>query len=248
MADLPHLCVHPLIILSLLYCIGIGTISLLDAISTVTMTSSYSSALSEFFNLHTTAKDWTCQEINISVATSLDDDTPRDINLADTLGYRKNVPSSNKRSDRNCYWLLKIFNKNNTTFRQREIHPVIVRACHAAGFIVHGEYVSEHNCIQFECRDSKYHDEEKRKAWRDAQPRRVKDDSIPLVPRKRKPARPIAIKKEKIEDKEDAVDANEDAADEDDIERSSGHHQSTEEEDEGMILQQLECQSQSHAD
>ena len=91
MADLPHLCVHPLIILSLLYCIGIGTISLLDAISTVTMTSSYSSALSEFFNLHTTAKDWTCQEINISVATSLDDDTPRDINLADTLGYRKNV-------------------------------------------------------------------------------------------------------------------------------------------------------------
>ena len=53
------------------------------------MKSSYSSALSEFFNLHTTAKDWTCQEINISVATSLDDDTPRDINLADTLGYRK---------------------------------------------------------------------------------------------------------------------------------------------------------------
>ena len=221
MADLPHLCVHPLIILSLLYCIGIGTISLLDAISTVTMTSSYSSALSEFFNLHTTAKDWTCQEINISVATSLDDDTPRDINLADTLGYRKNVPSSNKRSDRNCYWLLKIFNKNNTTFRQREIHPVIVCACHAAGFIVHGEYESEYNCIQFECRDSKYHDEEKRKAWRDAQPRRVKDDSIPLVPRKRKPARPIAIKKEKIEDKEDAVDANEDAADEDDEERGA---------------------------
>ena len=67
------------------------------------MTTSYSSALDDFFNLHTTAKDWTAQSIIISVATSLDDDTPKDINLSDTIGHRKNVPPMSTRSDKNCY-------------------------------------------------------------------------------------------------------------------------------------------------
>ena len=111
------------------------------------------------------------------MATSLDDDTPHDINLADTIGHRKNVPPAGKRSDENCYWIFKAFNENNQTFRQKKIHPIIVRACHAAGFIVHGEYEHAYKCIQFECRDSKYHDEEKRKAWRDTQPRKVKDEN-----------------------------------------------------------------------
>ena len=112
------------------------------------MTSSYSSALNEFFNLHTTAKDWKCQSLIISVATNLDDDTPRDINLADTIGRRKNVPPTGRRSDENCYWLFKTLNENNETFRQKKIHPIIVRACHAAGFIVHGEYEHSYKCIQ----------------------------------------------------------------------------------------------------
>ena len=163
------------------------------------MTSSYSSALDDFFHLHNTAKDWETQSITISVATSLDDDTPRDINLADTIGKKKNVPKVSKRSDKNCYWLSKSFSQNDDSYRQQVIHPIVVRSCHESGFIVHAEYEKIHKCIQFECRDSKYHDEEKRKTWRDSQPRNVKNSSIAPIPRKRKPARPIAVKKEEID-------------------------------------------------
>lgn len=163
------------------------------------MTSSYSSALDDFFHLHNTAKDWETQSITISVATSLDDDTPRDINLADTIGKKKNVPKPSKRSDKNCYWLSKSFSQNDDSYRQQVIHPIVVRSCHESGFIVHAEYEKIHKCIQFECRDSKYHDEEKRKTWRDSQPRNVKNSSIAPIPRKRKPARPIAVKKEEID-------------------------------------------------
>ena len=179
------------------------------------MTASYSSVLNDFFSLHNTAKDWTTQSITISVATSLDDDTPKDINLADTIGRNKNVPKISNRSDNNCYWLSKSFSQNDDSYRQKVLHPIVVRACHASGFIVHGEYEQQYNCIQFECRDSKYHDEEKRKAWRDSQPRNVKNSSIPPIPRKRKPARPIAVKKEDADDADDADDDDDAAADDD---------------------------------
>jgi len=147
------------------------------------MTSSYSSALSKFFKLHSEAEHWQADEINITVATSLDDDTPQNINIAPTIGKNKNVPRASKRNDKNCYWLQNSFNLNNATFRQKYIHPMFVHACHASGFNIHGEYDPNDKCIQFGCLMRKWHDEVYQKEYRDSQPRNVKNPNEPPIPR-----------------------------------------------------------------
>lgn len=103
------------------------------------MTSSYSSALSDFFQLHSEAEHWQADTINITVAKSLDDDTPQNINISSTIGKNKNVPKPSKRNNNNCYWLQKSLNQNNAAFRQKHIHPMFVLACHASGFNIHGD-------------------------------------------------------------------------------------------------------------
>ena len=155
------------------------------------MTSSYSSALSEFFKLHSEAEHWQADEINITVATSLHDDTPQTINIAPTIGKNKNVPRASKRNDKNCYWLQKSFNLNNASFRQKYIHPMFVHACHASGFNIHGEYEPNDKCIQFGCLMRKWHDEVYQKEYRDSQPRNVKNPNEPPIPRTRRKFRPV---------------------------------------------------------
>ena len=76
------------------------------------MTSSYSAALDDFFRLHETAKHWNADVIDITIATSLADDTSVQLNLSDTLGFKKNAPSAEKRSDKNCHWLQQSLNTN----------------------------------------------------------------------------------------------------------------------------------------
>ena len=156
------------------------------------MYTSYNSAVEKFFSLHKEAETWKSGEINITVAHSLTNDNPTIINLSSTIGHNKHVPNVNQRSNLNCYWFPQSFNKNNEEFRQKEIHPHFVRACHAAGFIVHGEYEKRSNCIQFECMMAKYHDEEQKKKDQDKRPRDVKNKDKPPVPRVgRRTARPL---------------------------------------------------------
>ena len=50
-------------------------------------------------------QEWDCGRMDISVATSLADDTLVTINLSDTIGHRKKVPKPDKRDDSNCIWL-----------------------------------------------------------------------------------------------------------------------------------------------
>ena len=127
------------------------------------MTSSYTAALKELFNLHKDAEKWTSGAINVPIATSLTDDTPMELNLTATVGHDKYTPREHKRSDSNCYWLAQALNENNAHFRQTKIYPIFVRACHTAGFIIHGEYDKSRKNIKFSCMMSKYHDEEREK-------------------------------------------------------------------------------------
>ena len=105
-----------------------------------TMYTSYTSAVDKFFSLHKEAETWKSGAIHVTVAHSLTNDNPTIINLSTTIGYNKRVPKIHQRSNLNCFWLPQSFNENTEQFRQKEIHPMFVRACHAAGFIVHGEY------------------------------------------------------------------------------------------------------------
>ena len=103
----------------------------------------------------------------------------------------------------NGYWMQQHLNENNESFRKKHIHPIFVRACHSAGFIVHGEYEKEIDGIVFECLMSKYHDEEKQKETSDKRERNVKDPTKPPVSRVRRTARPL---KKKSKDTGDQLD------------------------------------------
>ena len=81
---------------------------------------------------------WDCGPMPISVAVSLADGTMKSINFTDTLGHRKKIPKSDKRSDANCYWLNPEWRENNKTFRAEVITPYFVLMAHEAGFKING--------------------------------------------------------------------------------------------------------------
>ena len=70
--------------------------------------------------------EWDCGPMTISVAESLADGTMKSINFTDTLGHRKHVPPSDKRSDDNCYWLNPEWKENTKTFRTEVSYPYFV--------------------------------------------------------------------------------------------------------------------------
>ena len=97
------------------------------------------------------ARSWVSGPIYVTVGSSFLDDSPKIINLNETLGHRKLVPRPLNRNDSNCYWLPSTFSKNEDTCRQIEIIPLFVRACRDAKFKVCGCYEKDRNGIVFEC-------------------------------------------------------------------------------------------------
>ena len=153
---------------------------------------SYADSISKLASLQTEALKWKCGPIAINVATKLNDDTLKEINLTQTVGYKnKRVPNPDKRSDANCYWLPTFFNQNEETFRIKHIYPIFVRACRDAGFKVTPSYDPKTKYVTFKCFRGKYHDEEKSKEYVASRPRNVRCPDKAPVPRGRKTQRPI---------------------------------------------------------
>ena len=63
--------------------------------------------------------DWDCGPMTISVAEPLADGTTKSINFTNTLGHRKHIPPSDKRSEDYCYWLNPEWKENIKTFLQK---------------------------------------------------------------------------------------------------------------------------------
>lgn len=77
---------------------------------------------------------WVTPEIRLTVATSLDDDTPLEINLASTIGYKKHVTKTMKPEA--AYWLDSRLHQNTPHYRASVLAPLFVQACQKAGFVV----------------------------------------------------------------------------------------------------------------
>eukprot|EP00571_Detonula_confervacea_P012583 CAMPEP_0172311470 /NCGR_PEP_ID=MMETSP1058-20130122/14750_1 /TAXON_ID=83371 /ORGANISM="Detonula confervacea, Strain CCMP 353" /LENGTH=412 /DNA_ID=CAMNT_0013024643 /DNA_START=74 /DNA_END=1312 /DNA_ORIENTATION=+ len=102
------------------------------------------------------ANEWDSGPIGVVLATSLTNDEPRYLNLTETIGHGKRVPSQKKRSDANCYFLQQEYNRNDEEFRRKEIYPFFVIACREAGFRVTGNYEKSGGVIYFECLRAKF--------------------------------------------------------------------------------------------
>jgi hypothetical protein len=160
----------------------------------------FQESLEQLLSVQKDAETWKTGPMMVTVAISLSDDEAREIDLSATIGHGNNPPREGKRNDTNCYWLQRKFNQNNEEFRGKEIHPIFVRACHAAGFIAHCEYNHFRKAIVIICHKGRVHDEEKSRQYTAARPRNVKDPSKPPVPRKRKTGK--AVKEEGEDDDE----------------------------------------------
>jgi len=85
--------------------------------------------------IETTTTPWTVEAIHITVATTLEDDTPLQINLVDTLGHRVSGPKT-KRDD-NVFWLPSNMGINTSEFRSNTLSPLFSAACKSAGFAIY---------------------------------------------------------------------------------------------------------------
>ena len=155
----------------------------------------YIDHLSAISVLSKNLESWESGVISVTVATSLNDDTPMSINLTNTLGYQKNPPSERWRSDRNCYWLPSTFNINTEVFRVEEIYPLFKQACKAAGFKVGGRYEKNRYTIIFQCVKGRFHYEGQNKKHNDNREINVKRQGPPK-PKAKKTERSLKTKEE----------------------------------------------------
>jgi hypothetical protein len=123
----------------------------------------FADAFKQLTSLQKDSKTWETGPTTLVVATSLINDTPKTIDFSTTVGHGKHAPKVGKRDDTNCYFLPKMFNKNDQSFREDNIHGIFVRLCHAAGFTVHAEYTRATKSIRFSCIKGRFHNEEQNK-------------------------------------------------------------------------------------
>ena len=123
----------------------------------------FADVFKQLTSLQRDSNTWVTGPMSLVVATSLTDDTPKTIDFSATVGHGKKAPKKGKRDDTNCFFLPKKYNKNDTSFREDNIHGIFVRMCHAAGFTVHAEWNKEIQGIKFSCIKGRYHNEEQNK-------------------------------------------------------------------------------------
>ena len=95
--------------------------------------------------------EWDCGPMTISVAESLAGGTMKSINFTDTLGHRKKIPKSDKRSNANCCWLHPEWGENTKTFRAEVITPHFVLMVQEAGVKINGGWDGTTSSIVFKC-------------------------------------------------------------------------------------------------
>lgn len=111
---------------------------------------------------------WETKDLPITVAVSYEDNSPKEINLLDTIGFKvRSKPSDSK------YWLQKEFSHNTAEFRKNTLAPMVARACLERGFTsIILRYNPKTNAASFGCNRGKYYCRNKRK----------KDNTLPAAP------------------------------------------------------------------
>ena len=87
----------------------------------------FADALRQLQSLQNESKTWTSGPLQLVVATSLSDDTPKVIDFSKTVGHNKSRPKEGKRDDSTCYFLPQQYNKNDLS--ERIIFMVYLLEC-----------------------------------------------------------------------------------------------------------------------
>lgn len=133
---------------------------------------SFAESMERVKNLRHTLSTWTGM-VCIDVAESLTSDTIIEIDIMETIdNATKKVPSASKRTDENCYWLLKQFYDKNDDDTRNQIFATLQNACRIGGFKVKCRYhenssgtiAAKTGWIEARCNRCEFHNEEKNKA------------------------------------------------------------------------------------
>lgn len=109
-------------------------------------------------DVYSKACNWETNYFPITVATSLLDDTPQVINLANTMGKKPSGnPYLNNPKAQSKYLLPAKFNQNTRAFRKYTLSPIFERAAQSQGFNVTMKgWEQQYNKIRFICRRGRF--------------------------------------------------------------------------------------------
>ena len=105
---------------------------------------------------------WSIQHMPFTVATSLEDDSPFSINLAETLGHNIRV---SQKAESPRFWLQREYSFNTSQFRKETLAPMVARVCIQHGFTsINKGWDSQKNKVLFICSRGKYYQKKVTKA------------------------------------------------------------------------------------
>jgi hypothetical protein len=109
-------------------------------------------------DVYSKACNWETNYFPITVATSLLDDTPQVINLANTMGKKPSGnPYTNNPKAQSKYLLPAEFNQNTRAFRKYTLSPIFEHAAQSQGFNVTMKgWEQQYNKIRFICRRGRF--------------------------------------------------------------------------------------------
>ena len=85
------------------------------------MSTGFEESVQALWDLHMERTEWTVKEIIVEVQTSLQDETPMEVNVVETIGARKAAKRNTVVDD--FYWLPSNFNQNTAKFRDEWVIP-----------------------------------------------------------------------------------------------------------------------------
>ncbi|CAB9497873.1 expressed unknown protein [Seminavis robusta] len=114
---------------------------------------SYPSELSHVARHNINDEEWTPASIIVNVATSLTDDTPKEINIMDTLGF------DNYRMEKSTvYWLPSMYESCDSAHIKEVLMPYFVLPCKTAGFRIKNKgFDKRRNHITICCPRSRFY-------------------------------------------------------------------------------------------
>ncbi|CAB9498624.1 expressed unknown protein [Seminavis robusta] len=120
---------------------------------------SYLSELSHVARYNINDEEWTPASIIVNVATSLADDTPKEINIMDTLGF------DNYRMEKSTvYWLPSMYQSCDPAHIKEVLMPYFVLPCKTAGFRIKNKgFDKRRNHITICCPRSRFYKQRSQK-------------------------------------------------------------------------------------
>ena len=128
----------------------------------------YAHSLEELANSNDNDIEWTPGPVMITVATSLDDDTPMQIDLMKTLGFGNSRVRNRPYWPDEAYWLPAKYSHNDEQFRKEEIMPLFALPCQKAGFRVSSKGWDKRGYITVVCPRSRFHRKHRKSEVRSA--------------------------------------------------------------------------------